>query len=259
MSSDSARLLEACVAFAATVSPEAVALVIELLDYGDVAKAGGVLTGDAARSFATLVSACGHGANAVSPRRVADILRGAALATATCRQEQQVQLVWSGPCSPSSTLRSTAPALLELICSAKESVYLVTFAAYKVPEVSSALADAVGRGVRVVIVTESDAANGGKVNFDPRPYLTTSHGRDIRVFIWPTANRPKDTQGRHGSLHAKFAVADRRQLLVSSANLTEFAFNLNIELGVLLTGGSAPAEAAAEVDRLIRTGILRQT
>ena len=36
----------------------------------------------------------------------------------------------------SSTLRSTAPALLELIGNARESVYLVTFAAYRVPEVA---------------------------------------------------------------------------------------------------------------------------
>jgi len=59
-----------------------------------------------------------------------------------------------------------------------------------------------------------------------------------------------------GPYNAKFAVADRRRLLVSSANLTENAFDLNIELGVLLTGGNAPVEAAAHIDNLIRLGIL---
>jgi len=75
------------------------------------------------------------------------------------------------------------------------------------------------------------------------------------VYAWPMAERAKDGRGRHGTLHAKFAVADRQRLLVSSANLTEFAFNLNIELGVLLTGGSAPAEAAAHLDRMIQLGV----
>jgi phosphatidylserine/phosphatidylglycerophosphate/cardiolipin synthase-like enzyme len=35
-------------------------------------------------------------------------------------------------------------------------------------------------------------------------------------------------------LHAKAAVADGELLFVGSANLTEFAFDLNIELGVLV-------------------------
>jgi hypothetical protein len=43
---------------------------------------------------------------------------------------------------------------------------------------------------------------------------------------------------------------------VSSANLTEFAFNLNIELGILVSGGHAPAEAARHVDELIRLGVV---
>jgi len=133
-----------------------------------------------------------------------------------------------------------------------------TFAAYRVPEVAKALQDAVERGVRVVFVLESDTINGGKVNFDPLPHLTLHHSGGVEVYSWPIESRTKDGQGRFGTLHAKFAVADRRQLLVSSANLTEFAFNLNIELGVLLTGGVAPAEATAQIDQLVRLGILRR-
>lgn len=81
---------------------------------------------------------------------------------------------------------------------------------------------------------------------------------NIEVYAWPATQRPRDAQGRHGTLHAKFAVADRRQLLVSSANLTEFAFNLNIELGVLLTGGTGPAEVAGQVDQMIRLGVFQR-
>ena len=60
------------------------------------------------------------------------------------------------------------------------------------------------------------------------------------------------------SLHAKFAVTDSERLLVSSANLTEHAFELNIELGVLLTGGKAPEEATSHIDTLVRLGILHR-
>lgn len=173
------------------------------------------------------------------------------------RQRQQLELVWSGPGIASTALRSTGPALLELIESARKSVYLVTFAAYKVPAVADALAAAERRGVRVVFVLESDDGNGGKVDFDPLPHLGAAGIQHAEVFTWPRAHRMRDERGRFGSLHAKFAVADRVRLLVSSANLTEFAFNLNIELGVLVTGGHAPAEAARHLDELIRLGVLR--
>jgi len=35
-------------------------------------------------------------------------------------------------------------------------------------------------------------------------------------------------------LHAKIAVADREKVFISSANLTDYAMDLNIEMGVLL-------------------------
>lgn len=250
-------LLDACVGFARSVSPEAVARVVELVEARGLEVAGAALSGDAARSYVALLAIWRTTASTVTPGRVADLLRGAVAATAADRQHQRVELVWSGPHARSSTLRSTAPALLELIGNARESVYLVTFAAYRVPEVAAALTEAVRRGVRVVFVLESDVANGGKVSFDPRPHLTADCQGAVEVYSWPREQRPKDAQGRHGSLHAKFAVGDRRQLFVSSANLTEFAFNLNVELGVMLTGGTAPAEAAKQVDQMIRLGFFR--
>ena len=254
-----APLVDACVDFAASVSPGAVAGVIAQLDGGDVDRATALLSGDAARSFTALVRAWQSSRSAATPERVADILRGAVAATTSARLHQRVELVWSGPDAPSSTLRSTAPALLELIGNARESVYLVTFAAYRVPEVADALGDAVARGVRVVFVLESsEAGKGGKVDFDPLPHLTTGAPGSMEVYAWPASQRPRDAQGRHGTLHAKFAVADRRQLLVSSANLTEFAFTLNIELGVLLTGGTGPAEVAGQVDQMIRLGVFQR-
>lgn len=58
------------------------------------------------------------------------------------------------------------------------------------------------------------------------------------------------------SLHAKFAVADSRCLLTTSANLTGHALELNMELGVLITGGEAPREVVRLVDDLIAQGDL---
>ena len=251
-------LLDACVRFAADVSPEAVARVVAALESEGMARAGVGLAGDAGQRFAELKGVWLHCLGPPSPVDVANILRGAAHAMAAERRRQQVELVWSGPTTLSSTLRSTGPALLELIRGARQSVYLVTFAAYKVPDVVEAIGAAVRRGVRVVFVLESDSVSEGKIHFDPLPHLLDGAGHGAEVYVWPMQERRRDARGRHGTLHAKFAVADRRRLLISSANLTADAFDINIELGVLLTGGSAPEEAAAHVDGLIRTGVLQR-
>jgi phosphatidylserine/phosphatidylglycerophosphate/cardiolipin synthase-like enzyme len=76
------------------------------------------------------------------------------------------------------------------------------------------------------------------------------------VYIWPLKRRPVDAAGHHGSLHVKWAVADDAVLLVSSANLTAYAFTLNMELGLLVRGGAIPGRVSAHLDRLIDQHIL---
>ena len=250
-------LLDACLRLAADVSPEVVTSVIEALARGDAESAGNRLSGDAAQGFKEMRQVWLKDASSTAPNDVALILTGAFHAVLVERTSKRVELVWSGPSALGSTLRSTEPALLELLHSARQSVYLVTFAAYKVPAVAAAVHAALTRGVRVVFVLESEETSAGKVSFDPLPYLRGDSSLPIEVYVWPLAKRERDDRGRHGTLHAKFAVADRHRLLVSSANLTEHAFELNIELGVLLTGGPAPEQAAAHVDSLIRLGVLQ--
>ena len=76
------------------------------------------------------------------------------------------------------------------------------------------------------------------------------------VYVWPRDERPKDVAGRHGSLHAKCAVADGQRLPVSSANLTEFALNLNMELGVRVRGGDLPKRLVDYLRQLMQDRVL---
>ena len=46
------------------------------------------------------------------------------------------------------------------------------------------------------------------------------------------------------------------QLFLSSANLTKYAFSLNMELGVLITGGRAPHQIESLFECLMNDGIL---
>ena len=59
-----------------------------------------------------------------------------------------------------------------------------------------------------------------------------------------------------GILHVKCAVADGRWLFLSSANLTEYAFTVNMELGRAGHGRQLPCQVEAQFDRLISTGVL---
>ena len=64
--------------------------------------------------------------------------------------------------------------------------------------------------------------------------------------------------GKTGSLHAKCAVADGARLYLSSANLTDYAMNLNMELGMLLEDESQPARIEQLFEELIAEGVLSE-
>jgi len=53
-------------------------------------------------------------------------------------------------------------------------------------------------------------------------------------------------------------VADGRWLFLSSANLTEYAFTINMELGVLVTGGKLPGQVQDHFDGMICAGLFAQ-
>ena len=127
--------------------------------------------------------------------------------------------------------------------------------AYKVPRVVESLRNAVERGVDVRVVLEVEEKGGGKVSFSAFAAMGDAVP-GARLYLWPPEVRQRDQQGRYGSLHAKCAVADGELALVSSANLTEYALELNMELGVLVRGGSVPRRILEHFDDLMRMGIL---
>jgi len=44
-------------------------------------------------------------------------------------------------------------------------------------------------------------------------------------------------------------------MCLSSANFTEYAFTINMELGLLVTGGKLPAQVERHFERLIEAGV----
>jgi phosphatidylserine/phosphatidylglycerophosphate/cardiolipin synthase-like enzyme len=170
---------------------------------------------------------------------------------------ERVSLVWTGPTTAAVAPRRTDQALLQVINTAQSRVIVVSFAVYRVPDVASALVRAAERGARVDLILESEAKSGGKVGFEMRNQLGSQVAQSCRLYTWAAERRPQTPAGTAGSLHAKCAVADGRLLLVSSANLTEYAQWFNIELGLLVEGGEAPVRAERHWDALMKVGELQ--
>lgn len=183
----------------------------------------------------------------LAPSNLVWALRAAAATVAMQREQLRIDLVWTGPLPSGASFRRTDQALLELIRGARRELLIVTFVASHVPEVRAALQEALDRGVSVDLVLESKDQNVEEL---VQGLVAPSGG--LRVWEWPEEKRPRDEHGNRGCLHAKCAVADREVLLVSSANLTGHAMNLNMELGVLVMSRELAERTARIFEELIR-------
>lgn len=194
---------------------------------------------------------------APSPNEMALLVTSIAAALNYERSKQSVELVWTGPKSRYIRMRRTDQALIELINSAKQRITIVSFAVYKARNIMLALEKAAKREVEINIIIESPESSEGKIAFDTISALGPALRSMAEVFIWPYAKRETTSDGKYGSLHAKIAISDD-QLYISSANLTEYAMNLNMEMGILLTGGELPEQVRCHFDDLIASGVLVQ-
>ena len=194
----------------------------------------------------------------ISGTEVAAALEAASFQAHRLRELSNVELVWTGPSTWSAGLRSTEQVILDIISRAKRSIYLVTFAAYRVEAIVAALRDAISRDVRVTLVLEDKDESDGKVNFSALTSLAGGDRRALKVYVWPPEQRKRNDRGQHGTPHAKCVLVDSDRLFVSSANMTSFAVALNIELGVFLNGGDAPRQMERNLTELIRTGVRRE-
>ncbi|MGH8906654.1 MAG: phospholipase D-like domain-containing protein [Egibacteraceae bacterium] len=118
---------------------------------------------------------------------------------------------------------------------------MVSYAAFRVPEVLDALAVAAGRGVRIALVLETTEDSGGMLTVDgARAFASVRE--HVSFYVWPAEQR-RLLSGGPGRLHAKAAVADDAMALVTRANLTGYGMRENMELGLLVQGGPVPSPA----------------
>ncbi|HEX4142958.1 MAG TPA: DISARM system phospholipase D-like protein DrmC [Pirellulales bacterium] len=170
------------------------------------------------------------------------------------RNEETVEIVWTGPESAESRFRQTEQAILEVVNSAISRLTVVSYAVYRIPRIRDALVAAANRGVGIRLIVETPNRIEGQGEYDCLLALGDNVASACSVYYWPQENRPKDDNGKIGILHVKCAVADGHVMFLSSANFTEYAFTINMELGLLVTGGKLPGQVERHFERLIETG-----
>jgi phosphatidylserine/phosphatidylglycerophosphate/cardiolipin synthase-like enzyme len=194
----------------------------------------------------------------LSPQEASLCLLTAVQAEQVHQKSQSVELVWTGPEVEGVPFRRTEQAILQVLDSATKRITLVSYAVYRIPRICEALVRAAHRGVQINVVVETPNKIEGQAEYDTIQALGGQVAAVSTVFYWPEKHRAQDHSGKHGILHVKCAVADGRWLFLSSANLTEYAFTVNMELGLLVTGGPLPGQVEEQFDWMIGTEVFER-
>jgi cardiolipin synthase len=191
----------------------------------------------------------------VTSGQIAAALRTAAKTAEAVRQSVIIDLVWTGPSSNLVPVRHTEQVLWELIDSARQRLFVVSFVAYEVHSVLQALNRADERRVEISFLLESSDRHGGRVSVDSVKKMKAAVP-GAHVYIWSADAKERDTGGLGGAVHAKCAVADGRTAFITSANLSTAAMERNMELGVRIEGGHLPSQLDRHLQALVTTKML---
>ena len=232
------ELLDAIAALVSLVSPEKVQAIAARIRRTEASKAASTLpsvvgTPVASTVVEQLVAAWQN--TEVGSDELASMLLAASYVYTKAASEQSAELVWTGPTTPFVSARRTEQALLQVINSAEQSLFITSFVAYDVSTIVKALNVAAERGVTITMLLESSQDHGGSINIDVigkmRGLVPTA-----QLYAW----RNKTGNFSDGRVHAKVAVADKTSCFITSANLTGYAMEKNMEAGVLISGGQIP-------------------
>ena len=250
------RLLDAVAAVVCLVSPEKVQAIASRIRRTDASKAAGALSGVVSTPVAAevvdqLIDA--WRSTSVSAEELASMLLAAGHVFTKATNQQSTELVWTGPTTPFVSARRTEQTLLQVINSAEQSLFITSFVAYDVSTIVKALNAANDRGVNIAMLLESSQDHGGSINID---VIGKMRGLvpGAQLYAW----RDKTGDFADGRVHAKVAVADKTSCFITSANLTGYAMEKNMEAGVLISGGRIPRLLDDHLRSLVDTKLVSQ-
>jgi cardiolipin synthase A/B len=248
------ELLDAIAALVSLVSPEKVHAVAASVRRTDANKATTALPNVVGTPVASTVVeqlAIAWKNTKVGSNELALMLLAASHVYTKTASEQSTELVWTGPTTPFVSARRTEQALLQVINSAEQSLFITSFVAYDVSTIVKALNVAIDRGVVISMLLELSQDHGGRITFDAIGKMRTLVPA-ARLYAWCDKGDPFSD----GRVHAKVAVADGRMCFITSANLTGHAMEKNMEAGVLISGGHIPRLLNDHLQSLVDTKLV---
>lgn len=248
------ELLDAIAALVSLVSPEKVQAVAARVRRTEARKAATTLPSVLGTPVASTVVerlATAWQTTEIGSDELASMLLAASHVYTKAVSEQSTELVWTGPTTPFVSARRTEQALLQVINSAEQSLFITSFVAYDVSTIVKSLNAADKRGVSITMLLESSQDQGGSINID---VIGKMRGLvpGAQLYAW----RDKTGDFADGRVHAKVAVADMASCFITSANLTGYAMEKNMEAGVLISGGSIPRLLDEHLRSLVDTKLV---
>ena len=155
----------------------------------------------------------------------------------------EIEIVWTGPSRISAGARSTRPVIEEMLRSTKrgEKITIVDYRiTHNAKSIIEELNSCLSNGVEVDLIVDNSRANKDELR---KCFAEKKLAR-------PSIYTRKDGKSEFYKVHAKVIIVQDRQMLVSSANLTELGTEVNFEIG-LLVSGPAVRDMAALIKRMV--------
>ena len=168
---------------------------------------------------------------------------GLAAKSKASHDANEVEIVWTGPGRISAGARSTRPVIEEMLRSARRGEK-VTIVGYRITHnaksIIGELNSCLNGGVEIDLIVDNSRSNKDELR------KCFAEKRLARPSIYTR----KDGESEFYKVHAKVIMVQDRQMLVSSANLTELGTEVNFEIG-LLVSGPAVRDMAALIKRMV--------
>ena len=181
------------------------------------------------------------------------------------RPTAQLELVASGS-DAKATVRDTSVVMEQLFATAKSRVLIVGFAIYNGNDIFKTLATRFDQEPQLKITCCFDIARTND-DFSPDSEIVSRFAHRFTKYEWPGKRLPEvyydprslsRERNSRAVLHAKAVVIDSAKAIVTSANPTPAAYLRNIELGVVISGGTIPTDIDQYFMKLISSNRLDQ-
>lgn len=208
---------------------------------------------------------------ATAPHLSCQDVRGMVKAALSCYQlaegrAHSVDTVWTGPEVAGSEVRRTEAVVSELVTGAEKELLIIGYwlvsSTVQIKSLIELLIKKARSGVSVRFVFDPGEKPGSKDNFSAliEQWPADLIGASREVYSWGDGLTKATAKSGHQydrKLHAKVIVADRKDALVTSANLTHAGLIENLEMGLRVRGAMAGA-VVRHFDLLISEKILER-